>query len=222
MKMQFYRKFLLLILLVFAFASAIFLYFFSLHIDKKYSELIEDRTQVTGAIQKLSHKSIRGFFKLYTIVNTPVADSVLAMQKKWKTKALVNNTFLDSFARNRFLSDSDKLQLNKLINSRNQYTALCLQFFDLKNTASEADRVLFLKKEVTPAFKNYQEQLDLFLESNNKRLAETNGQFTVTHQKTGLLFLTLGISPVFLVMLSMIIIIMLVAMAELRAFYGRQ
>ncbi len=195
MKNIFTRRIAIILVLIFVFGSAIFLYLFALKVDRKYSDLIIAETENTENINKITYNISYSRILLSNILYSSNTDSVAAFQKQWESCISTNAATFDTLSKKIFLPEKNKNELYNISRSEKNYTGLCREFFELKHNAGNDSLMYVLRIKILPAYKTYLDNLTTLLELNNKKLIEISDQLTIENKNTGLIYLSMGISP---------------------------
>jgi len=182
-------------------SSAVFLYFFALKVDRRYSDLIETESEISTNIYSIASIHSRNINILFNALYTDQPDSILKYKSEWETNIAKSASFLDKLSKQIFLTGQDKEPVNDLASLEKNHTELCMNFFDIKNTKGKDTAFVFLRKKVNPSYRTYRDKLEMLLNINNRKLLEISQKLTVENQKTGLIYLTIGAIPFFFLLI---------------------
>jgi hypothetical protein len=201
MRKNFTQKIAIVLMLVFVIGSAVFLYFFALKVDRKYSDLIVTEAQNTENINKVTYNVSYSRILLISILYASAPDSITATEHEWQSCMSDNDLLLDTLSKNIFLPEKNKNEFSALSGFENTYIAVCKTFFALKRAAAGSDSCRYLlRTKILPAYKAYLDKLTRLLELNNKKLLDISDKLTAENKNTSLVYLSIGVSPfVFLI-----------------------
>ena len=184
-----------ILLLIFVLSSALFLYFFALKVDKRYSDLIVAETQISNNLYKIANNHSRNMNVLSGALYTTDKDSIMKAQTDWEARNSGDSMHFRIVSDKLFLNGTSKDPILKLAGLQAQYTDMCKAFFTLRTKYPTDTARFFLRHQIHPVYYSLRDQLESLMDLNNKKLLELSDKMTSDHQKTGLIFLTVGASP---------------------------
>ena len=192
--------------------TTLLLFFFSLSIDKKYSELIEQNSKVNETIQEIVVNSNNYFHTFYDLDDSYSPEINQAIKQKWKNGVEKNSAKFQSLTENILLVDSVKKALSEVTEARKKYIVAGNLLFDSINKNSPAYTNTYLRKSVKPFFETYQNELASFFKKNERQLLGISNGYSSTNKKIGVTVVSIGLFP--LIILLVVIIITLILLAR--------
>ncbi len=185
-----YVTFLLLVI-----ASAIFLYFFSLQIDRRYTVLLNSEIRISRDIYKIVNNRSKNLHKLSNALYTTQADSIKKIEQEWRTNVEKEKAIFGEFSREVFLDSTNKKPLAEITESETELVTLCNTFFDIRYHQSADSARTFWRQNISPSYSRYRDKLESLLETSNNKLQKIGDGLTQEHSRKGLLYLSMGATP---------------------------
>jgi hypothetical protein len=176
-------------------SSSVFLYFFTLIIDEKYTDLIATETRISELTQTISKRSNNGYFMLAKMLHETDKNNIRLLKKTCLDQRIQNDHTIDSLSKVAFSSTKSKQSLQYLISCRKTYINHCNAFYETKENGNNKPAIEYFADSLSPAFIAYQNELEVFLKKNNKHLLEASNQISTETKTKSFIYLALGLSP---------------------------
>lgn len=218
MKKIFNLKTSYILLLIFLIASAVFLYFFSLKVDKRYSKLIVTETQISNNIYKITNIHNKNVNLLFTALYASQADSITKMEREWEINTAMDSAFFNILSGQVFLDSQNKQILPELLAIQKDLDISSRLFFDAKSRDGNDSAHSLLTKKISPFNRAYRDKLEVLLNLNNKCLLDISDKLSAEDERTGLLYLTMGATPFFLFIVYLLLGLGLLSYLAIQIF----
>jgi hypothetical protein len=200
-------------------AMSVYFYYYLTNIDETYSKIITREEFLFNNIQNITFGSNKGYLLLFKIMetNNPIRRDSLLTQRKLLVS--INDSLINEILFNKS-EYSDKSFLNKVIEAREDYQDNIGMFLDhLYNNKDSVASILVNKIE--PSYLKYQQEIKLFIESNNYNVLKNSGKISSDVKRKSLFVLFLGFSPIivftsFLILLGIFMVVMLLFIKDVE------
>ncbi|MDR3668922.1 MAG: MCP four helix bundle domain-containing protein [Ignavibacteriaceae bacterium] len=217
------KKGLVFFLLLLIIGLSILFYFYLLNIDKKYSRIIKNETTLYNNIQDITFGANRGYLLLYKIMETDDQQKRNSLIDQ-KNLSVAKNDSLINKVLSSLTEKKDRLPLNELISSRQEYIQNCARFEEYLISEKKDSAQYFLINKIEPSFLTYQDELISFIDSNTTNVLENSEHITSEVKRNSSIVLLFGLSPLLIVILFLIILVVLLLIMILflkNVEYGR-
>lgn len=217
------KKGLVFFLLLLIIGLSILFYFYLLNIDKKYSRIIKNETTLYNNIQDITFGANRGYLLLYKIMETDDQQKRNSLIDQ-KNLSVAKNDSLINKVLSSLTEKKDRLPLNELISSRQEYIQNCARFEEYLISEKKDSAQYILINKIEPSFLTYQDELISFIDSNTTNVLENSEHITSEVKRNSSIVLLFGLSPLLIVILFLIILVVLLLIMILflkNVEYGR-
>jgi hypothetical protein len=188
--------------------SVIAFYFFTISLDKKYSQLIEHQVSISNSILTITNRSNQNFYSIQQLLHKTNIEDIGKNIQETKANVEANSKSIDSLV-NIFQDNYNaKKELNTLINARKNYLADCDTFYAIKNGLIEKEDNLFFTEKLIHKFYIYQNSLYNFFNFQNHGLAKNSKSITSEYKAKSLTYLAFGLSPFLLTIIYITFLLM--------------
>jgi hypothetical protein len=184
---------------------SVFVYYYLLSVDEKYSRIIEHEGMLYNNTQNITFGANRGYLLLYKIMEANSdadRDSLIAEKNFLVAK---NDSLIDDIL---FNTDDfrDKSHLNKVISTREEYVKSCGVFLEVLSDDKDSAKSILINI-IEPNFGKYQEELKSFISSNISNVLQKSDKISSDiRSKTLFVISPVLIFTIFLILLGLFII----------------